>query len=77
MNDTTPLRRGGGDPSNIKKLVRTRDDRMIAGVCGGIGRYVGLDPVVVRLGMVVLALVWGLGLVIYLAAWIIVPEEEL
>ncbi|MEA2246266.1 MAG: hypothetical protein QOH46_795 [Solirubrobacteraceae bacterium] len=46
---------------------------MIAGVCGGLARYAGVDPVVVRIGAVVLALAAGAGLPAYLAAWLLVP----
>jgi phage shock protein C len=57
------------------RLVRSRDDRMIAGVAGGIGRYLGIDPVIVRILFVVLALAGGGGLLAYLIAWVVVPEE--
>ena len=58
-----------------KRLVRTRDDRWVAGVCGGVARYTGLDPNLVRL-LVVLGTVLGLGslLVAYVIAWVLVPE---
>ncbi|MGW0229798.1 PspC domain-containing protein [Actinopolymorpha singaporensis] len=59
-----------------KKLVRTRDERMIAGVCGGIARYAGLDPVIIRLALAASILLGGAGVVLYIAAWIIVPEED-
>jgi phage shock protein C len=59
-----------------KKLVRTRDERMIAGVCGGLARYAGVDAVLVRLGMVALVLFGGTGILLYIACWILMPEEE-
>jgi phage shock protein C len=62
--------------SPVKKLVRTKNDRMIAGVCGGLARYAGLDPVLVRLLMVGLVIFGGSGALLYLAGWIIIPEEE-
>ncbi len=49
---------------------------MIAGVCGGLGRYLGLDPVLLRIAFVVLALAGGGGFVAYIVAWILIPEEE-
>lgn len=61
---------------NSKKLLRTKDERMIAGVCGGIAKYAGIDPVLVRLAMVALVIFGGTGLLLYLAAWIVIPEEE-
>lgn len=48
---------------------------MIAGVCGGLGRYLGVDPVLLRIGFVVLALAGGGGFLAYIAAWILIPEE--
>lgn len=57
-------------------LVRSRDDRMIAGVCGGLGRYFGIDAVLVRIVFVVLALAGGSGLLAYLVAWVLVPEAR-
>ncbi|HEX4976913.1 MAG TPA: PspC domain-containing protein [Nocardioides sp.] len=62
-------------PSPPKRLVRSREDRWLAGVCGGIGQYAGIDPNVVRL----LAVVGGVFsggtlLVAYVVAWIVMPE---
>ncbi len=61
----------------MKKLRRSRTDRMIAGVCGGLGKYFGVDPVIIRLIFIIFALARGLGLLAYLLFWIIVPEEEI
>jgi phage shock protein C len=58
-----------------RRLYRSRDDRKIAGVCGGLARYLGVDPVLIRIGAVVLAAM-GPGLIAYAAAWILVPEHE-
>ena len=60
-----------------KKLYRSRNDRMIAGVAGGLAEYFGIDPTVVRLAFVVLALLGGPGLIIYILMWILVPEAPL
>ena len=59
-----------------KQLTRSRDDKWIAGVCGGIGRYTGVDPNLVRIAAVVLAVV-GVGTVIiaYLIAWALMPRD--
>jgi phage shock protein C len=61
-----------------KRLVRPRDDRVVAGVCSGIARYLEIDPVVVRLVWVILSMIGFVftGIVVYLAAWLIIPEEE-
>lgn len=58
-----------------KKLFRSRDDRMIAGVCGGLGDYLSLDPVWLRLLFILLLFASGIGLWAYLILWIIVPQE--
>ncbi len=57
------------------RLFRSRTDRMIGGVAGGLGHYLGLDPTLVRLFFVLLALANGIGVLAYLAMWIIVPPE--
>lgn len=58
------------------RLTRSRDDRVIAGVCGGLGRYLGVDPVLIRVATVIFVLLAGTGLLAYLIAWIVIPEEE-
>jgi phage shock protein C len=58
-----------------KKLYRSRSDRMIAGVCGGLGEYLNVDPVWLRLFFVLLLFATGAGLWAYLILWIIIPEE--
>lgn len=59
-----------------KKLYRSRTDRMIAGVCGGLGKYLGIDPTLVRLVFALLVLFGvGSGLVLYIILMVIVPEE--
>ena len=57
-------------------LARSRDDRVIGGVCGGLGRYLGIEPVLVRIAFVVLAVAGGSGLLAYLLAWLLIPEER-
>lgn len=59
----------------VKRLYRSKKDRLIAGVCGGIAEYFNVDPTLVRLAWVVLALGWGTGVLAYIIAWIIVPED--
>ena len=55
--------------------MRSRRDRKIAGVCGGLGEYFDLDPIIFRIGFAVLTLAGGSGLVLYLLAWLFLPEE--
>ena len=59
----------------IRKFYRSRKDRIIAGVCGGIAEYFGVDPIIVRLIALILVLSAGGGLIAYIIAWIAVPEE--
>ncbi|MGZ4280051.1 MAG: PspC domain-containing protein [Solirubrobacteraceae bacterium] len=58
-----------------RRLYRSRDDRVIAGVCGGIARYFNIDPVLVRVGAVALAFLGGAGLLAYVAAVLLIPKE--
>src|SRR3954465_1345784 len=59
-----------------KKLFRSSRDRVIGGVCGGMGRYFNVDPLFFRIGAVALAFVGGAGLLLYLAALVLVPSED-
>jgi phage shock protein C len=61
--------------AQTRKLYRSRTDRKLAGVCGGLARYLNMDPTLIRVLFIVLAVLGGSGLVIYLAMWIIVPNE--
>jgi len=58
-----------------KKLYRSNDQRMLGGVCGGLGEYFNTDPTIVRLLFVAFALVAGGGLLLYLILWLLIPEE--
>jgi len=58
-----------------KRLYRSRSDRKIAGVCGGMAAYFGIDPVIPRLIWVVFALAAGSGILAYLICWLVIPEE--
>ena len=62
--------------SEVRKLYRSRKSRIIAGVCGGLGEYLNIDPTVVRLVFVLLIVIsMGYGLFIYLVMLLIIPEE--
>jgi phage shock protein C len=64
-------------PAGGPRVVRrSRGERVIAGVCGGIGRYLGVDPVLLRIAFIVLALANGLGVIAYVVAWVAIPEER-
>jgi phage shock protein PspC (stress-responsive transcriptional regulator) len=69
--------RGEGEAHDgPRRLLRSRSDRMIAGVAGGLGRYFGIDPVIFRIGFAVSVFFGGLGLLAYLALAIFVPTGE-
>ncbi len=57
-----------------KRLVRSAEDRMLAGVAGGLAEYINLDPTIVRLLFVLLALAGGPGILIYAILWLVMPE---
>ena len=58
-----------------KKLYRSRRSSMIAGICGGLGEYLNVDPTIMRLAAVLLAFADGIGLIAYIIAWIVVPRN--
>ena len=59
-----------------KKLFRSKKNKVIAGVCGGIGEYFGVDPILIRLLWVIFTLMGGAGVLAYIIAWVIIPEEK-
>jgi phage shock protein PspC (stress-responsive transcriptional regulator) len=61
--------------SGGKRLLRIRQGRIVAGVCAGLGAYFGVDVNLVRLAFGVLTVFYGLGILLYLIAWLILPEE--
>lgn len=60
-----------------QRLVRTSDEKIIAGVCGGIAKYLGWDPAIVRLLYVLVSIFSAAfpGILVYLILWIVMPEE--
>lgn len=60
-----------------KRLYRSRTNKIIGGVCGGIAEYFGLDPTLVRIITVLLILLPGIGVLTYLVAWLIIPQRPL
>jgi phage shock protein PspC (stress-responsive transcriptional regulator) len=65
------------DPTNtVRPLRRRADDRMLAGVAGGLGDYTGLDPVIFRIGFIFLAVLGGAGVALYLLAWLLIPKAN-
>ena len=69
LNETT---------DKVKKLRRSRGDKMLGGVCGGAAKLIGVDATLLRIGLVAATLFgFGAGAVLYVACWVLVPEEEL
>lgn len=58
-----------------EKKLRRSSDKMIAGVCAGVAEYFGVDPVIVRIVFVLLALAGGPGFLLYIILWIVMPES--
>jgi phage shock protein PspC (stress-responsive transcriptional regulator) len=72
-DDDAPTTEAPHEPP--RRLYRSRTDRKIGGVCAGIADYFGIDPVIVRVIAVALTFAGGAGLLAYIAAWLLVPEE--
>ncbi|MET7337097.1 PspC domain-containing protein [Nonomuraea sp. NPDC005650] len=60
---------------NVKKLRRTHKGRIVAGVCSGIGEYVGIDANLVRIALAIATLFGGLGVGVYAIGWLLMPDE--
>ena len=63
------------DQDRRKRLRRSVDDRKLGGIAGGLAMFFDLDVAHVRIALVVLAIIGGAGLPLYLAAWVLIPEE--
>jgi phage shock protein C len=61
--------------TDVKRLYRSRSDRIFKGVCGGLAEYFGLDPILIRVVAVVSLFAGGIGLITYVLLWLFVPEE--
>lgn len=61
---------------NYKRLFRSKKDRLLGGVCGGIGKFIGMDPVIIRLIWAGLFFAFGVGFILYILSWIIIPMEK-
>lgn len=62
--------------SGRRRLYRDPDNKIAGGICGGIGEYFGMDPVIIRILFVVFTLLWGSGILIYLLLWLVIPEAR-
>jgi phage shock protein C len=71
-----PVRLAKGDAMDpTRKLYRSKTNRQMAGVCGGLAQHFNVDATLIRVLFVLLAVLGGSGLVLYVAMWIIVPKE--
>jgi phage shock protein PspC (stress-responsive transcriptional regulator) len=73
MNETTTQEQPPPEP---RRLTRARAGRMVGGVCAGLGRYFNVDPIIFRIGAIVLTLIGGAGILAYLAALLLIPAED-
>ena len=64
------------ETKEIKRVYRSKKNKMLAGVCGGIAEYFDIDPVLVRLLFVLLLFMGFVGIIVYLVAWRIIPEAQ-
>ncbi|MEU4539788.1 PspC domain-containing protein [Streptosporangium sp. NPDC023825] len=64
------------DFTGVKKLQRTRDGRIIAGVASGLGRYIGVDPNIIRAALAIATFFGGLGVAVYAVGWVLLPDEN-
>ena len=79
-NETKPDAPSDGFASEnlraISDVHRSSDDRIVAGVCAGVARHLNVDPIIVRIAVVALTFVGLSGLILYLAAWFLLPEDD-
>jgi phage shock protein C len=71
-----PLAQGETAATTERRLRRSTTDRIVAGVCGGLGRHFGVDPVILRVAFVILVFAGGSGILLYLLGWVLIPEER-
>ena len=65
-----------GEPRAVKRLLLSDSDRKIMGVCGGLGDWLEIDPVLIRVAFIVLALMGGLGILVYIVLWLLIPRPS-
>jgi phage shock protein PspC (stress-responsive transcriptional regulator) len=77
MTETTtiPPEASHHPAAELRKLYRSREGRWLGGVCAGLGRYFDLNPMIYRIGFIALALAGGTGILLYVAAWLVIPDE--
>jgi phage shock protein PspC (stress-responsive transcriptional regulator) len=75
MNTTDETSTPAGAGESPRRLTRSSSDKVLTGLAGGLGRHFGVDPVVVRIAFVVLSFVGGTGILLYLAGWLLIPDD--
>ncbi len=60
----------------MKRVYRSDTEKMLGGVCGGLGEYFNIDPTLLRIAFAAATLVHGFGLVVYIVSWIVIPSER-
>ena len=58
-----------------KILYRSRKGKILAGVCSGLAEYLNLDPTIIRLAWVIFSLAYGVGVLVYIIAWLLIPNN--
>ncbi len=64
------------EPSRPRHLSRSKRDKLVGGVCGGLTSYFNIDPIIVRIALILITIAWGAGLIVYLLLWAILPEGD-
>jgi phage shock protein C len=60
-----------------KRLYKSKKDRILAGVCGGVAEYLNLDPTIIRFVWVLSSIAFGFGVIAYIGAWLIIPNNPI
>ncbi|MEA2686760.1 MAG: hypothetical protein QOE93_1955, partial [Actinomycetota bacterium] len=76
MDTAHETRTPGAPRPALGGLTRANDDTVISGLCGGLGRHFGIDPLVFRIAFVVMSLAGGTGILLYLVGWALVPDDN-
>ena len=64
------------ESSKPRHLSRSKRDKLIGGVCGGLASYFNIDPIIVRIALILITMAWGAGIIVYLLLWAILPEGD-
>jgi len=76
MNTSAPTSQAAQSTQVTKTLSRSKHNRMLAGVASGVAQYLGVDATLVRIAFVLITFVGGLGIPLYLASWLLIPDED-